>query len=104
MKKKRKYFKSKFMFNHKSKHPAWVFNEDHLNKEYDYVSITHAKITDYDKNIELPKNPDLMDTRKSRVRPKPFTDKKKYFSADKKGLVMHQQNRKYFYRIKRKKK
>lgn len=104
MKKKRKYFKSKFMFNHRTKHPAWIFDEDNIKKEYDYVSVTHAEITDYDKNITLPINPDVNDKRISRIRPKPFKDRKKVFSKDYKGLVMHRENRKYFYNVKRKKK
>src|SRR5690554_4847045 len=102
MKKKRKYFKSKFMFNHRRNHPAWVFDED--KDSYDFVGITHAKITDYQKNIDLPINPDKEDKRTSRIRPLPLKDKKKVFSKNKKNLEMHKKNRKIFYRVKSKKK
>lgn len=101
MKKKRKYFKSKFMFNHKRKHPAWVFDE--INNSYKFVGITHARKTKGSLNLELPENPEFGQKEKSYIRPLPMIDPKNVFSKNKKDFRMTKKNRYWFYKHKKKK-
>jgi len=92
------------MMNHKTKHPAWVFDEDIKKKRFDYVSITHSKYTRGKKNIKLSNNPEISDNRDSYILPFPQNDSVKRFSQTKKRMFMSKDNRKLFYKIKAKKK
>lgn len=90
--------------NHKSKHPAWVFDENNVTNKYDYISITHSKFTRGNKNIKLPDNPEVGDLSDSYILPKPQKESKSRFSSTKKKMIMTKRNLYWFYRVKNRKK
>ncbi|VEU82757.1 hypothetical protein [Acholeplasma hippikon] len=91
--------RSKFMFNHRSKHPALVY--DDLGKEYGYISITHSKKTHNVKNIELKENFNREDKLKSYILPYPKKDKKKVFTNEKTKMVIGSKNRRIIEKVKK---
>ena len=61
-------------------HPTYIYAQ--VGNEFIFVGITHAKITDGIKNIQLERNPNPKDKRPSYMRP--FADKKHKSSFGKK--------------------
>lgn len=61
-----------FRFNRVTNHPTYIYAKDGRN--YKYIGLTHAKITQGTENIPLSKNPNPKDPRSSYARP--FADRK----------------------------
>ncbi len=95
-----KFKKSKFMFNHRRKHPAFVYID--LGKEYGFISITHSQYFRGIKNIELKVNPEVGKTEKAYILPYPLKDKKHVFSKNKKQMKVGGTNYYKFNKIKKK--
>lgn len=83
--------RSRFLFNHRTKHPSIVF--DDLGTKYGYISITHSKYYKKSKNLPLKVNPEQGNTTQAYILPKPYTDKKKAFSPMKKKMRIDPKDR-----------
>lgn len=88
------------MFNHKRKHPSYVFGEK--DSYYKFIGITHARKTKGLSNIPLPENPEISKTDKSYIRPYPLIDPKKVFSPIKFKYIVGKKNRYWFNKVKKK--
>ena len=58
-------------------HPSYIYEEE--GRDYRFVGITHAELTDGNPNIPLKKNPDPADKRKAFARPRPDKAQKSGF-------------------------
>ena len=58
-------------------HPSYIYEK--VGNRYKYLGVTHSKITQGTKNIELDQNPNPKDDQKAYVRPAPKQDKVKKF-------------------------
>lgn len=73
-------------------HPAYIYVQK--GKEFIYVGITHAEITDGMKNIPLDHNPDPKDKRESYMRPKSEKGNRSIFGKKLKGWKMSESDKK----------
>ncbi len=78
-KKKDKRFHPQFRHskNANRQHPTYIFAKN--GDDYEFIGITHSKITNGIKNIPLEKNPNPRDSRSAYIRPCVEKDKKKNF-------------------------
>lgn len=79
-------------------HPAYIYMQK--GKEFYFVGITHAEITDGIKNIPLEKNPEPKKKRKAYMRPKTETANKSSFGKKLKGWKMTEKDKKKIKKIK----
>lgn len=90
--------RSKFMFNHRIKHPTIVFED--LGKYYGYIGITHSKRYKGTKNIPLPVNPEYGNKTQAYILPNPRKDKKNAFTPEKKKMRINRKNSYWINKVK----
>lgn len=71
--------RDEFRTHKKNGHPSYIYAK--VNGKYKYIGITHSKITNGVKNIELEQNPNPNDKEKSYARTMAKKDKVKKFKA-----------------------
>ena len=77
MAKKKGNFRKGFRKNKRIKHPAYVVDEN--GNLYQYIGVTHSKMTGSENNIPLLKNPNPDDSRQAYIRPRVEEDDSKNF-------------------------
>lgn len=71
--------RDEFRTHKKNGHPSYIYAK--VNGKYKYIGITHSKITNGVKNIELEQNPNPNDKEKAYARTMAKKDKVKKFKA-----------------------
>lgn len=72
-------------------HPTYIYRK--INGKYQYIGLTHSKITDNVKNIKLKVNPNPNDIRNSYIRPYSSEDLIENFGAKKKGWKLSRKDK-----------
>lgn len=93
-KKPPKSYKRKFynVNNKESRgHPAYIYAK--VGGKLKYLGITHGEISKGVKNIELIKNPDPTDAKKSYIRPKAGEAKQKHIGKEHKNWKFSKEDR-----------
>ncbi len=101
-KQKKKEIKNEFRQHKVSGHPTYIYRK--VGDSFEYIGITHAKVTNKTNNIELCKNPDPHDKKKAYMRPKPSKDRIHKFKEPLKGWKLNSEDREKAKRIANKKK
>lgn len=80
-------------------HPTYIYAK--IGDKYEYLGITHAKITKGVKNIRLEKNPNPKDKRTAYVRPNVQQAHKSSFGARLKGWFFSDSDKEKIERLKK---